>query len=408
MNILYCSQFSDNSGYASAARGYLKSLDFLNIKNLKILDVSVESISKISNLEKEMIKKYSFSDEKEYIEFLKNDFLLLWHYPTPFIELTEKYKDINQTWNQFYRAVKNCKKNINYVTWEADKIPESWLATYKKFNVSGLITSSTWNKKIFENQINIPCDYLPHVIQDKNDEKILEINGLTNMLKNKFVIFSMSQWQKRKGFDKLIQSYCMEFKNQQDVVLVIKTYGTLMGNYSLSKEQQNKNIFNEVSNLKNNIFLDDGTNPKANIIILSDVYPYENINWIYKNSNIFALLTRGEGFGLTLAEACINKLPIITINKTGHMDFIREENNFLVDAYKHPYIEKPEYSCDMNWYEPDILSARTQLRKAYDIWKKEPLFLVESGNKNYKNINDLNYGYDNIGKKMMEILKKYD
>ena len=37
---------------------------------------------------------------------------------------------------------------------------------------------------------------------------------------------------------------------------------------------------------------------------MADYLPESNINWLYKNSNIFALLPRGEGFGLTIFESC--------------------------------------------------------------------------------------------------------
>ena len=40
----------------------------------------------------------------------------------------------------------------------------------------------------------------------------------------KFKIFSMSQWQHRKGFDILLKAYYQEFFDQEDVELFIKTY----------------------------------------------------------------------------------------------------------------------------------------------------------------------------------------
>ena len=52
MRVVYCSQFRDSSGYASAARGYLKALDtflaeFPDAFELKVHTIIVEHTSRV-------------------------------------------------------------------------------------------------------------------------------------------------------------------------------------------------------------------------------------------------------------------------------------------------------------------------------------------------------------------------
>ena len=59
MKVVFSSQFRDSSGYASAARSYLKAVDSVIDDydiDFSILSISVESVSKISEDEESLIK----------------------------------------------------------------------------------------------------------------------------------------------------------------------------------------------------------------------------------------------------------------------------------------------------------------------------------------------------------------
>ena len=66
LKVIYCGQFTDSSGYGSAARGYLSALDTCGVDfELKVHNVASEGSSKISQQNKELIEKYSFKDVGE-------------------------------------------------------------------------------------------------------------------------------------------------------------------------------------------------------------------------------------------------------------------------------------------------------------------------------------------------------
>ena len=98
------------------------------------------------------------------------------------------------------------------------------------------------------------------------------------------------------------------------------------------------------------------------------------MNYLYKSADLFALFSRAEGFGLPIAEAIAHETPVIVHDSGGHVDFTDPDSNFLVDSYltpSHCTIFPFVYSCDSNWFETDYLSARKQLRAAFEEWKND-------------------------------------
>ena len=64
-----------------------------------------------------------------------------------------------------------------------------------------------------------------------------------------------------------------------------------------------------------------------------------------------------------------------------------------MDSHLHPYVGKQEYHCDMNWYEPELLSARKQMRIAYNTWKDDKQKLLTIGEENYTFLKSLELSY---------------
>jgi len=412
MKIVYCSQFRDSSGYSVAARGYLKALDSYLQKNpeafqLKILTISVEHSSKLSESELELINKYEFHSAAEISSFVENkDYVFVWHQPALMGTWCESERwSTDPHWLAFRTLLKNAHKNINLTVWEADDLPETWVSVYDRYKTSAIIVPSQWNLEVFSKRIGERnCYYIPHVLEHEIDN-VKEISLPVN-LDDKFVVFSMSQWLNRKGFDKLIQSFCMEFHDHDDVVLLLKTYGILMSTFNVSQEEQNKSIANEIVQLKNSVYHSGEKRSNANIVFVHGMLPYENISWMYRNSDLFALLTRGEGFGLTIAESICHEVPVLVPDKGGHVDFIDSKSSFLVDGHWSPYIGRPEYTCDMNWYEPHILSARKKLREAYNMWKEDKNSLKNKGLQAKRHLESLDFNPYSIGEQFYKSILK--
>lgn len=361
-NIIYIAQFKDASGYANSARAYLRILDqFLDKKeyNLKIISLNFEKQNYADDNDSVLIQKYQLENIKEFIE--NNKYILIVHGLPHFCFIDEESFSIKK-----YLENKNCEKKINIVAWETDVVPQQWTDIYKKQIYDQIIVPSQWNKEVFEEQTGVKTDvvYYPIFDFDDSDKKY----------NSTFRIFSMSQWQHRKGFDILVKAYYQEFFDQNDVELFIKTYRNETSKSS-SEEKEKAAIASDINLYKSQI-LHYGKLPTCKILLKTGFASKEEIIKIYNSSTIFCMPTRGEAFGMTIAQASMSGLPCIVPDLGGHLDFLDRNNNYFISSRFEPLYNIPFYvysSKDMNIIESSLLSTRQQLRKAYNDWKSGKL-----------------------------------
>jgi glycosyltransferase involved in cell wall biosynthesis len=391
MKVILAGQFHDASGYGNAARNLLKAFDKNNIRNkidFDILSVSFETNNGdfLTNEERVLIEKYTVSNET----LKKNEPNIFIAFYVPNISFLLENQPQHKP--SVYNLMKKSSKVINMVVWETDTVPNTWIECLK----DNIIVPCSWNKEVFSKDTKSNVYLLPYPI-DKQQNKVYNKTDIFNIL-------SISQWNRRKGFDILIKAYAAEFFNNEDVCLTIKTYRNEILNPNKNEEKQA--IIQEASFFKSSIS-NYGTLSKAKIKIIPDVITKDKIISLYDNANVFALATRGEGFGLTIAEAASKGLPCVVPDKGGHIDFLDKENNFL---YESRYSSVQDChgihysSTDMKYIESDFDSLRLSLRKAYNIWKKDQRQLYKMG-ENTKNFIDLYLDDVNITNTFLDIIK---
>ena len=410
MKLIYCGQFTDASGYGSAARGYLRAIDSVISENedlqLKIHIVAFEGSNRLSGDNNRLIEKYAFTKKEEIDEFISDgDYAVIWHLPAPslLVHLQRHPKIAPLTEN----IIRNAKRITNLAAWEFDKVPTEWLRVYRDYGFDSIIVPSSWNHKVFSEACpDMNCYMIPHVIEDKSKEPVRPKSMNPALLMDKFTVFTMSQWGHRKGFDILIKAFCSEFKNQKDVAMVLKTYGHYVGNvYPLEEKRQNEAIIQEIGNYKNSVVLEGYRNPTTPIYFIPSMLPFENISWLHEKSSLFALTTRGEGFGLTIAEALTHKRPVLVPDIGGHTDYIHPDAGYFVGGHWNPSYGDLLHTCDTHWYEPEIQNVRTSLRQAYNDWKEDPETLKKKGEIGHNYIKESGYDNESIGRKMINVMR---
>jgi glycosyltransferase involved in cell wall biosynthesis len=81
----------------------------------------------------------------------------------------------------------------------------------------------------------------------------------------------------------------------------------------------------------------------------------------------YVSLHRSEGFGLTLAEAMYFGRPVIGTGYSGNLDFMTEDNSYLVEHAMRPIGPGSEpYPAEGEWAEPDLEHAAHLLRRVFD------------------------------------------
>ena len=361
----------DLSGYGIAARKYLEVLDLVadtnNIK-LKIYTClspfAPPNLDSFSAKEQELIKKYLFTDDQEVSDFIKdNNYECIWHMPTPMALMAdERFHTTENVSPCLKKIITSSKRNHHLVVWETTDISTEWKECMEWFKPYSVITACNMNVDMYSKY----CDNIllaPHPIFNVDAVKPAPLN-LPIPLDDKFVVFSMSQWTHRKGFEKLLQAFTAELGDRDDCVLILKTFGS-------GEAPTPEHVANVVNAIRNGILKE---NKKNNVLLMADYIPESNINWLYKNSDIFALLPRGEGFGLTIFESILNGLPVLVPSEGGHIDYISSDNKFMVNGMWDTCVTTDiAYPLHSEWFESNVSSAREKLRLAYDMWKENKL-----------------------------------
>ena len=117
MNVVYISQFRDCSGYASAARSYLKAVDASLLKseeniNFKVYTVPIEHTSSLTKEEEALLKKYELTNE-DVDEFLMNDYTMVWHMPPSMIMIGQNFVEPIY-WNNVVKLLENSERSITH------------------------------------------------------------------------------------------------------------------------------------------------------------------------------------------------------------------------------------------------------------------------------------------------------
>lgn len=400
--VVYCAQFLDLSGYGIAARRYLDALDMAANKGeieLKIYTTVAAGVklNSLSTREQELFKKYSFKSDASITSFIADsDYECVWHMPTPmplFADSRFSTTDGIQT-PCLSKIIKSAKRNHHLVVWETTDISAEWRESLEWFKPHSIITACQMNVELYSKYCNNVL-LAPHPIYDVDSINSQPLN-LPQSLEDKFVIFSMSQWTHRKGFDKLLAAFTAELGDKEDCLFIIKTFE--------SAEAQNaEQIANAVKNIRAVVHKEE---KKNNILLLPSYIAESNIKWLYENSDLFALLPRGEGFGLTIFEAILNGVPVMIPDQGGHLDYIDPKNKFMVSGmWDSCIVNNPAYPIDSEWYEPNIASARKKLRLAYDMWKAGSL-ASEGENSKASLLGDPNYVSAKIGQDIIELITK--
>lgn len=199
---------------------------------------------------------------------------------------------------------------LGYFAWEESIFPKKLVDECNDF-LHGIMAATEHTKEIFRRSgVRIPIK----VIHEGLDIPYTKTVPYKIKTKAKFKFLNISSGQYRKGIDVLLKAFYAEFKDDENVALVLK----LFPNASTSKEINSIIIKNKDAKCTVELINDTG---------LSDGEQRS----LYEQCDAAVYPTRGEGFGLVMAETLALKKPLITTGYSGQMDFCSEENSYLID-----------------------------------------------------------------------------
>lgn len=264
---------------------------------------------------------------------------------------------------------------LNDYGWEESAFPEKYVLDFNR-SLNGITVMSGYVKKVLiDNGVCVPIKAIgvgvDHVC--KITPKQIRKNFGT-----KFKFLHISSGFPRKSIDILLEAYSDAFSHKDNVNLIIKTF---------------PNIHNTVEKQIQEIQL---KNPDcAEITLINEDLDYEFLIDLYRQSNALVAPSRGEGFGLPIAEAMIFGVPVITTGFGGQCDFCNEGNAWLIN-YTFKRAETHMQLDDSVWVEPDVHHLSKIMREFVD----QPEYIITEKTENAKKAIHEHYTWISCAKRL--------
>lgn len=346
--ILYIGPVRDFSGYAVAARGYIRALHEagadLVVRPVRYDQADPGTGYKVTKLERELLRRD-----------LNGVDVVIQHLTPNEMRIAEG------------------KINIAVVAWETTRIPAYWVDKLNQFDA--VITFCDASVCAFKDSgVTVPVHKVPHTfdIESYSLEGVEPIVAPSSpdFLTDRFIFYNISQFAAKKGIDSLLRAYFGEFHGQQDdVMLLLKTYIS-MG----AREQEQEKLRGYVANVKNGMRLPaDGYPP---VMLITKTLTDEQIQKIHRTGHCYVCSSRGEGWCIPAFEALTYGNKLITTLWGGMGEFANSDGATLPNVYPVKYSLEPlvgQSHADPDLYtsfekvaEPSISSMMEMMRAAYD------------------------------------------
>ena len=143
-------------------------------------------------------------------------------------------------------------------------------------------------------------------------------------------------------------------------------------------------------------------NDTAPIFLMQKMLSRQEMLSLHNQGDCFVLPARSEGFGIPFLEAMAAGNPTIGTRYGGNIEFMNDENSYLLDYSITPvsFMPWPIYSGKADWAEPNLEQLKIHMRDIYenqDEAKRKGALGKETASQ---------YSWKNIGQKMIDAIKE--
>jgi glycosyltransferase involved in cell wall biosynthesis/tetratricopeptide (TPR) repeat protein len=325
----------NRSGFGDEARGFVLALDRLGV------DVHANGIGGMRFWETPIA-----SGDAERIERL-----VAVDEPEPFVHVIHAGPD---TFRRHPRALLNVGRGM----FETAGLPLHWIDLCNRmdevwvpsdFNIETFAGAGVVRDKLFKIHEGLdPALYDPPPPSLRLDDA------------RGFVFLSVFGWGRRKGWDVLVRAFLEEFGPDEDVTLALKiipSFGLSVAHHRVELETY----------LRSELTRDPLVGPPI-VVIEADPGP-EGMPGLYAAADAFVLPSHGEGWGRPYMEAMASGLPTIGTRWSGNLEFMSDENAYLVDCV---VVDVPEIAtrewplfAGQRWAQPSVPHLKEQMRRVF-------------------------------------------
>jgi len=335
--VLYTAKASGPSGFARAARGYMRGMSDIRVNVFfEPLDTVIDSVQPTPD---EVVNSIMSGQADMFMPQI--------------------------TWGQAPYFIKNSGMyKIGHCEFEATEAPESWIRYCNMMDE--LWVPTQWDKEKFEKAgVHVPI-YIIHQGIDPNyfhpDYAPMQTDA-----KETFKFVCNAAWFPRKNLRNLIIAFQSEFKKADDVCLILKTMDLGL----------NKGIKEEIKEIPT-------IEGSANAYVKEEDLPDHKVPSLYTMADCFVLPTRGEGWGLPLFEALACGIPVITTGYSAPNEVLRDEKGkplpgvhfleYTPAISDEPYV----YIEGKTWAEPNLIQLKKEMRNVYNNRQSEKAAALET------------------------------
>lgn len=193
-------------------------------------------------------------------------------------------------------------------------------------------------------------------------------------LTTEFNFLSVAQWGPRKNVQSTITNFVKEFKDEEDVGLILKL--NMAKNNVMDRIATESRVKSCLDSVKKEI-----GDYKCKVYLLHGNLKESEMSGLYRHPSVkaFVTTTHGEGFGLPMFEAAIAGLPIVAPSWSSYIDFLyapkkdkkgKEKNvaHFVKIDYEVKQVQKEAVwqgviQPEAQWCWPRDFSVRDGLRE---------------------------------------------
>jgi len=228
--------------------------------------------------------------------------------------------------------------------WEESLVPREWVDSFNHHLDLIAAPSRFVKKALLDSGVETPI-----ALVGTGVDHIARISAkpVDRPLGRGFRFLHVSSGFPRKGVDVLLRAYAKAFSSRDDVTLVLKTFPNI-----------HNTVARQLAELRKG-------NPRCpDVVLIDEDLPPSQLLDLYKQCQAFVAPSRGEGFGLPMAEAMWFGLPVITTEAGGQSDFCTEDTSWLVacrPASSQSHLSRHESL----WFEPDVGSLVRALQAVH-------------------------------------------
>ena len=228
--------------------------------------------------------------------------------------------------------------------WEESLFPRRFVQDFNSGLDLVTVMSEFVRDVLRQNGVRVPVE----VVGLGADHIISEPARAGNWLdEDAFNFLHVSSCFPRKAPEVMVRAFCQEFNGRDDVRLIIKTF---------------PNPHNEISRIVSEIGQEFPRHPPIEII--SDPLDLGEMRYLYERADCLVSASRGEGFGLPVAEAMFVGCPVIATVYSGQADICKVEHCWAVDYELRPAQTHLTEGHSI-WADPVLDSLRTEMRNVY-------------------------------------------